>query len=156
MISVNIHDFRFQVRAVAVVIHDGAVLVHCAEGDAFWALPGGRVEVGEEGAATIVREMTEELGEAVECGPLLYLMENFFTDGGTKFHEIGLYYPTSFRPGSPILATPGPHFGIEPGKRLRFEWIKLTELTDVPLYPVFLRQALALPELTFRHVVQRD
>lgn len=49
MISVNIAGHRFQLRAAAVVVHGGFVLLHRLQGDAFWALPGGRVEPGEDG-----------------------------------------------------------------------------------------------------------
>ena len=38
---------KFNFRTVGVIIHDGKVLVHRAEKDDFWALPGGRVEFQE-------------------------------------------------------------------------------------------------------------
>ena len=53
---------KYNLRAAAVLVHDGAVLLHRLEGDPYWALPGGRVELGESGAETVVREMQEELG----------------------------------------------------------------------------------------------
>lgn len=36
MISFTTQGVAFQVRAAAVLIHDGRVLVHRAEGDDFW------------------------------------------------------------------------------------------------------------------------
>ena len=42
MISVDIAGHRFQLRAAAVVVHDGLVLLHRLVGDAYWALPGDK------------------------------------------------------------------------------------------------------------------
>lgn len=82
MISVDIAGHRFQLRAAAVVLHAGHVLLHRHEDDDFRALPGGRVEPGEDAASTVVREMREELGESIACDALLYLAENFFMQAG--------------------------------------------------------------------------
>jgi 8-oxo-dGTP diphosphatase len=40
-------------------------------GRGLWAVPGGRVEPGEDDAAALVREMAEETGLVVEPGPLI-------------------------------------------------------------------------------------
>jgi 8-oxo-dGTP diphosphatase len=40
-------------------------------GRGLWSLPGGRVEVGEDDAAALVREMAEETGLVVRPGPLV-------------------------------------------------------------------------------------
>ena len=92
MISVEIDGHRFQVRAAAVVEHDNHILLHRAESDSFWALPGGQVEPSENAQATLVREMIEELDEPIVCGELLYLVENFFDYLNKPNHEIGLYF----------------------------------------------------------------
>ena len=77
MISFDFGSHEFQVRAAAIFIWRGSVLLHRLENDSFWALPGGRVEPGENAAETVVREMQEELEEDVVCGPLTYVVETF-------------------------------------------------------------------------------
>ncbi|OUM03252.1 hypothetical protein A8M77_06220 [Variovorax sp. JS1663] len=39
MISFDAHTHRFNLRAAAVVLHEGAVLLHRIEGDDFWSMP---------------------------------------------------------------------------------------------------------------------
>ncbi|MDQ8023786.1 MAG: NUDIX domain-containing protein [Moraxellaceae bacterium] len=156
MISTHIDGHRFQLRAAAVFVHEGAVLLHRAPGDDFWALPGGRVEAGEDAATTVFREMQEELGEAVQCERLLYTVEAFFHHLGSPNHEIGLYFLTHLPAHSPLLDKQRTHAGIEADKSLEFAWFRLGDLGDVNVCPSFLQTALTEPGLPFRHVVQRD
>lgn len=155
MISVDIGTHRFQLRAAAVFTAGDFVLLHRLEGDAFWTLPGGRVEPGEDAACTLVREMREELGQEVVCGDLVYVVENFFEDGGRQNHELGLYFSAAFAANSPILNTAKTHAGVEGSQRLEFEWFAPDRLANIDIRPSFLRLALAERERRFRHVVQR-
>ncbi len=92
MISFRIDSHRFHFRAAAIALEHGHLLLHKLEGDTFWALPGGRVEAGEEASQTIVREFHEELGIGVTCNELLGVGENFFEYNGEPHHELGLYF----------------------------------------------------------------
>jgi len=156
MISVHLHGQRFQVRAAAVILHAGCALLHRAPGDGYWALPGGRVEVGEEASATIVREMREELGEEVECGRLLHVAENFFDLAGRRNHEIGFYFLVSLPEDSPRLDKTRSYRGIESHLDLEFRWFPIAELAAVNLRPTFLHASLASDPLAFSHAVQRE
>jgi 8-oxo-dGTP diphosphatase len=44
-------------------------------GKGLWSIPGGRVEPGESDAQAVVREIREETGLIVTCGPLLGAVE---------------------------------------------------------------------------------
>lgn len=156
MISVHLDGQRFQVRAAAIILHAGHVLVHRAPGDAYWALPGGRVEVGEEASSTIVREMREELGEAVECGPLLHIAENFFDLAGRRNHEIGFYFLVSLAESSSHLDKARTYRGIEDHLELEFCWFPVAALASINLRPTFLHASLAADPLAFSHAVQRE
>lgn len=46
-----------------------------------WSIPGGRIEPGESDAQAVVREVAEETGLAVTCGPLLGSVERPAPDG---------------------------------------------------------------------------
>jgi ADP-ribose pyrophosphatase YjhB (NUDIX family) len=156
MISVHLHGQRFQVRAAAIVLHSGHLLVHRAPGDEYWALPGGRVEVGEEASATIVREMREELGEDVECGQLLHIAENFFDLTGQRNHEVGFYFIVSLAETSGYLNKARNYCGIEGHVNLEFRWFPISELASINLRPTFLRVSLVAKPLVFSHAVQRE
>lgn len=156
MISVLVDGVRFSFRAAAVIIDDGHVLLHRADYDTAWSLPGGRVEAGEPSAATIARELEEELGPAAsgQVERLLWVAENFFSYESTQVHELGMYYQVTLGSASPLLAKDRVHNGVETdlphyeGRpiRLVFQWFPLDSLADVPLYPTFLRTRLsALP-----------
>jgi 8-oxo-dGTP pyrophosphatase MutT (NUDIX family) len=62
---------RFQVALKAFVLRGGRLLmVREADGPQYWELPGGRIEVGEEGlspVAVLRRELAEELGGSFAC-----------------------------------------------------------------------------------------
>ena len=155
MISVDIAGHRFQLRAAAVVVHDGFALLHRLEGDEYWALPGGRVEPGEDAQSTLQREMMEELNERVECAELLYVVENFFEHAGKPNHENGLYFRVQLAPASRLLDKSRSHAGVEGGKRLEFRWFAVEQLAEVDVRPSFLRESLARRPLGFQHIVQR-
>jgi len=158
MLSFNLQGQRFQVRAAAVIIDAGQLLLHRAPQDAYWALPGGRVELGEAAAATVVREMKEELGVDIACGELLHVAENFFDLHGRRNHEIGLYFAARLPPACRCLDKSGPHFGIERHLGLEFRWFPATaaQLGAINLRPTFLQHALSRRTLRFEHAVQRE
>ncbi len=155
MISFDLGSHKFQVRAAAIFIWQDSVLLHRLEEDSFWALPGGRVEPSEAAAKTVVRELREELEQDVVCGPLTYVVENFFEDHGKQNHEIGFYFQASFATGSKLLDSTQSHIGIEGNRRLEFRWFQLASLGGVDLRPSFLRRSLSEPTPHFQHIVQQ-
>lgn len=62
------HVFPVSVKGVA--FRGGKVLLLQNERDE-WELPGGKLELGEDPAACVVREISEESGWQVAAGPLL-------------------------------------------------------------------------------------
>ncbi|ATB39743.1 NUDIX domain-containing protein [Cystobacter fuscus] len=156
MLSFDTPTHRFHLRAAAVIRQGTRVLLHRLESDTIWALPGGRVEPGEESAATVLRELREELGlEAAVCR-LLWVAENFFPHAGRHYHELGMYFEVTLPDDSPVLTGPGPYFGSESGVVLRFQWFALEELERLDVRPAFLKRALGSTSPVPRHFVFRD
>ncbi len=71
---------------VGAVIWDSAgrlllILRGHEPGMGLWSIPGGRIEPGESAEQAVVREVMEETGLAVTCGPLLGTAELPGVDG---------------------------------------------------------------------------
>ena len=148
---------RFNYRVVGVAIHDGSVLLHRADHESFWTLPGGRVEHGETAEQTVKREMQEELETDVDVVRLLWLVENFFEYDGRRYHEIALYFLIRF-PDNSLPRTSAAFDRNDAGVRLKFQWhpVQAELLMQLPLLPAFLPPALTGLPSSVVHIVQRD
>ncbi|MBR3215184.1 MAG: NUDIX domain-containing protein, partial [Exiguobacterium sp.] len=82
----------FNYRVAGIFVKDGHVLIHRNVRDDFWALPGGRVTLGEKAATALARELHEELNMRVTDTSFAFVHENLFTYNDQPFHEIGLYF----------------------------------------------------------------
>jgi ADP-ribose pyrophosphatase YjhB (NUDIX family) len=160
LIHLETDNAVFNLRVVAVFVDGDYVLVHRAEPDDFWTLPGGRAEFGESTCEAAAREMREELKAEVEVGKLLWVVEYFFDTPfdtrGRTYQEVAFYYRMHLPPDANI--TPAtPNFpGDDMGMPLFFRWVRRDELQGLRLYPTFLKTALLeLPETT-QHVIQRE
>ncbi|MCM3617515.1 NUDIX hydrolase [Sutcliffiella horikoshii] len=140
----------FNYRVAGIWIQDGHILLHRASGDKIWSLPGGRVEMNEASPLSLQREFKEELDLSVKIGRMVWVVENFFEYREKKVHEIGLYYLVSTE-GKQNL-TEGPFHGEE-GERLVYEWVPISQLEDVVLYPEFLKKALKEIPKTTEHLI---
>jgi ADP-ribose pyrophosphatase YjhB (NUDIX family) len=155
MITFDRENNRFNYRVVGAAFAGERVLLHRADIDNFWTLPGGRVELLEPSDFSLKREMLEELGLKVEIERLLWWVENFFDYNGKNYHELALYYLITLPPDSAILQKEV-FKGIEAGTDLTFRWFSTDELADLPIYPSFLKTGLKeLPD-TPRHVIHHD
>lgn len=137
MISFDSKKGRFSFRSVAVVIHDGHILIHRVIADDFWALPGGRVEFFETSVETVVREIAEELGLQSTIERHLWHIENFFEYKSTKYHEIANFFLVKFAI-QPDIESEIDFKGIETSVDLLFRWVPLDKIETYNLKPVFL------------------
>ncbi|HEX6817408.1 MAG TPA: NUDIX hydrolase [Ktedonobacterales bacterium] len=147
---------RFVYRVAGVAIHDGRVLLHRAESEDFWSLPGGRCELLEPSETALRREMREELGMEVAVERLVWVVENFFALDGLPHHELGLYYKMALPADAPLLDVDMEHRGKEEELALVFRWFPLETIERMGLYPVFLRAGLQALPATTAHIVNFD
>ena len=95
-ITIDVNDYKLNVRAAGVIIHNGKILVHRNVNIDHYALIGGRVEIGEDSASTVKREVEEETGKKVEIIGYVATIENFFKMKGAKYHEIMFVHRVEF------------------------------------------------------------
>src|ERR1700716_3483846 len=70
----------YPVSVKGVVIRDGRVLLLRNERDE-WELPGGKLDLGEDPRACVLRELAEEVGWAVAVGRPLDAWQYHIRDG---------------------------------------------------------------------------
>jgi len=153
MISFQVGSHRFQYRVAAIVLDADFLLLHRMQGDAFWTLPGGRVNVGESAQAALCREFEEELGTNMDCGHLACVGENFFCHDQASHHEIGLYFYACFPAGSNYNDKHMTHKGKEINRQLEFKWFEIQQLQHVDMRPQVIRDGLVAMTLP-HHFVQ--
>ncbi len=149
---------RFQMRAAGIALREGHVLVHRAVHEAFWSLPGGRVEQGEASTETLFREMQEELLVDVEVGPLAFVLESFFPNIGQQFHEIGFYHRMTVPESFPFAPDGVVCHTIFDAVMLEFRWVRASEsaLGEAAFHPARLRPFIASPQTGTMHIIDRD
>ncbi|MBN8618245.1 MAG: NUDIX hydrolase [Anaerolineae bacterium] len=127
--------------ALCVFRHEGRILVaqgHDRTRDhTFYRPLGGRIEFGERGAETVVRELREEIDADIKVDRYLGLLENIFTYEGQPGHEIVLVYEGHFL--DPAILTRESVEGRDDDQPLfTAYWLPLTFFTAPaapPLYP---------------------
>ena len=156
MISFDVGGARFNYRIVGIALDGNRVLLHRADMDNFWSLPGGRGEMLEPSEETLKREMREELEVEIRIERLVWVVENFFEYDDKPYHELAFYFLMTFPPDCHLRKKSEPFTSYDGDVKLTFKWYQLGELEDVVLYPSFLRKGLSsIPEST-EHIVHID
>lgn len=133
-ITLDVEDYKLNIRAAGVIIHNGKILAHRNINSDHYALVGERVQIGENSAKTVKREMQEELGKNIEIISCIATIENFFEMKGSKYHEILFIHQAEFinDEDKKIEYT----LKNKEGKDyLQYEWLDLNKIEEYPVYP---------------------
>jgi 8-oxo-dGTP diphosphatase len=107
----------------AVVVRDDQILlIRRGRGPAQgqWSIPGGRVELGETLAEAVVREVVEETGLVVVCGPFIGWVERI----SAHYHYVILDF----------WASPLDHGPLQAGDDAsEAAWVALSDLSAIHL-----------------------
>ncbi len=140
-ITINVEDYILNIRAAVVIIHNGKILVHRNINSDHYALPGGRVEIGENSENTIKREILEEMGKEVEVIGYISTIENFFEMNGKKYHEIEFVHKAEFvKKEDKMLQDTIKN--VEGKDFLQYEWLELDKIEQYPLMPKVIKEIL--------------
>ena len=140
-ITIDVDDYKLNVRAAGIMIHNGKILVHKDIKSDFYALIGGRVQIGENSAETLKREIKEELGKDIEIIGYISTIENFFEVKGSKYYEIMFVYKIEFtnEEDKKIEYTME---NVEGNNYLKYEWIDLNKINEYKLLPKVIKDIL--------------
>ncbi len=133
----------FNYRVAAILIHEGKLLAMKDERSPYYYLPGGRVKLGENAEAAVLREVREELGIVGKISRPLWLNQGFFTEDtcGERFHEICLYFLIDH--SDTDLVTRGASFrGTDLRHDQQFTWLPFEQLENAYFYPLFLKKEI--------------
>ena len=86
-INIKLGDYILNCRSVGIIIGNNKILFQKKISDKCWALPGGKIKIGETGEDAIRREMNEELGISLCNVKIHSVSENFFEINGVKYHR---------------------------------------------------------------------
>ena len=140
-LTIDVGEYKLNIRAAGVIIHNGKILVHRNINSDHYALIGGRVEIGENSAETVKRETKEEIGKGVEITGYISTIENFFEMNGTKYHEIMFVHKAEFVDDDDKKIE-NTLKNIEGKDYLQYEWLELNKIDEYPLLPSVIKSVL--------------
>lgn len=149
---------RFHLRAAAIALRNGRVLIQNLKAGYGTFLLGGRVEQGEASPETLVREIEEEFGHTVAVGPLAFVIESFYAEKGQQFHEVGLYFGVEVGEDFPYHDTDICHRCYEGDVEMEYRWVEATpqSLAAHTFHPELLRDRLGILPRGTVHLLDRE
>ena len=153
-LSIDVKDYKLNIRAAVLIIHNNKLLVHKNENSDYYALLGGRIKIGESSEETIKREIGEELGKEIEIIKYISTIENFFETNGKKYHEIEFVYKAEFvnEEDKKIEDTLR---NIEGEDWIHYDWLDLSKIDEYPLRPQIIKKILK-EEKPLIHCINND
>ena len=140
-LTIKIEDYKLNVRAAGIIIHNNKILTHKNINEDHYALIGGRVQIGEDSETALKREIKEEMGKEIEITGYIGTIENFFEMKSEKYHEIMFVYKIEFKDeqDKKIEETIK---NIEGENCLRYEWLDLEKIEQYSLRPEIIKEIL--------------
>ena len=148
-------DAAFKVRAAALIVRDGRVLLNGLSSVDVWMLPGGTGEFGESSEEILVRELREELGVEAAVGRLLWVVEHFFDTGPRRWHQLLWIYEAALPADCDLVRRDAWVSPTADGEE-RFRWAGRADLRALRVIPGFLPGAIGDLPATTRFLVHDD
>lgn len=140
------------IRAGAIIMKNGKVLMAGNSRTDYLYSVGGRIKMGETAEDAVMREVLEETGVKMEIDRLGFVHENYFygdsaNNRGKAIYEISFFFymkvPENF---SPVCES----FTDDGGEEF-LKWV--SPESNVKLYPQFFKTELKHPCSSVKHIV---
>ena len=153
-LTLDIEDYKLNIRAGAVIIHNNKILVHKNVNENHCTLPGGRIAIGESSEQTIKREIKEEMGKETEIIGYIGTIENFFEMNKKKYHEILFVQKAEFinEADKKIDYTMD---NVEGKEYLKYKWVDLNKIEEYNIVPKCLEEILKSREFP-KHIINSE
>ena len=140
-ITIDVENYKLNVRAAGIIIHNNKLLIHRDIEADHYALIGGRIEIGENSEDALKREIQEEIGKEIEIMGNVATIENFFEMNLKKYHEIMFVHQLEFKneEDKKIQETIK---NIEGKEYLQYEWLDLNKIEQYPITPRVIKEIL--------------
>jgi len=148
-------DGLLNIRAGAIIIKDGKLLMLKSKGYDYYYSVGGRLKFGESAEQAVIRETEEETGVKLEPERLAFIQENYFLGDTGKalnkaVYEIGFYFymkvPEDFKPVCKSCTSDG----------VPEELVWVEQNTTEKLFPEYLKELPDRSDMTVKHIVVDD
>ena len=140
-ITIKVEDYKLNVRAAGIIIHNNKILTHRNINSDHYALIGGRIQIGEDSETALKREIKEETGREINITGYIATIENFFEMKSEKYHEIMFIHKAEFvNEQDQIIEDTIKN--IEGKEYLKYEWLDLDKLDEYNLLPIAAKEIL--------------
>lgn len=140
-VSVMIENVKFNYRVATIIRNGDKILLHKSKKDDFFAIPGGRIMIGEDSETALKREFFEEMGTNIFIKKYLGTIENFFEYNGKNYHELMIVYEAEFEKESDKYNM-DKIVGLEENGKIEFIWKTIDQIKELDLKPKFLKDSL--------------
>lgn len=140
-ITVDVDGQLLNVRTAMVIIHNNKILTHRNVNSDHYAIPGGRVQIGEDSASAVKREVMEEMGKEIEIIGYVTTIENFFEMKGRKYHEIEFVHLAEFK-NEEDKKIEDTIKNVEGKDYLQYEWLDIDKIEEYPIMPKAVKQVI--------------
>ena len=147
-------EYRLNIRAGGIVIHNNKVLLHKNLNKDHYCLPGGRVEIGENSESTIKREIKEELGKEIDILEYFATIENFFEMRNKKYHEIYFIHKIEFK-NEEDKKSNNVMYNMEGKDYLQYLWVDIDKLNECKIVPRCLKEIITSSKFPM-HVIHAN
>ena len=153
-ITVDVDGQLLNVRTAMVIIHNNKVLTHRNVNSDHYAIPGGRVQIGEDSAKALKREVMEEMGKEIELIGYVTTIENFFEMKGRKYHEIEFIHLAEFK-NEEDKKIEDTIKNVEGKDYLQYEWLDIDKIEEYPIMPKAVKQVIKDGKFPV-HIINND
>lgn len=153
-LSIDIEDYKLNIRAGGLIIHNNKILAHKNINKDHYCIPGGRIELGENSETTIKREIQEELGKDIDILKYSSTIENFFYMNKKKYHELYFLYRVEFKNEEDKKIEYTMH-NIEGKDYLQYEWLDIDKIDEYNILPECLKDMLKKDNMP-THVINEE